>query len=1072
MNDYDRVGQALKIYADEMRHYMLSKLKSHYGEGKAWVDAYYASFRSGARQDNVAMTLHTLIKEGKSPEDVFDLVHVKDLLLGNRELFKDDFGRNFNKVITWADEIIDVRHMYAHQQDIPSEDITRTLDSISRILLNIGAEAQVRAIKELRDEQPATPVISSQLGAWWQHAEPHDDIKKGRFDESTFAAKLDDVVAGQAPPEYQQADEFFRKTYLTQELRGLLIDTLKRLAELGGEAVVQLRTPFGGGKTHTLIALYHLIKSAADIEHLPDIQGLLAEIGINHVPHARTAVIVGTEVSVEPRQPEPGVTIHTLWGEIAYQLGGKDGYEIMRASDESRISPSKETLRTLLGKYGRVLILLDELLVYQVRASAVQIGGSNLQAQTFAFLQSLTEVVSSTPGTALVTTFPESHIEYYDHTQAQVVFDTLAKIFGRLESTRVPVQGEEIFEVVRRRLFAHIDEARAKQIVAAYQALYDQYQSDLPPYIRSREYSRRMLRAYPFHPEVIDVLYERWGTMQTFQKTRGVLRLLARIIEHGNMSPAANAMIGLGDVGLDDAQLRATITQILHASNWDPVIASDIVRDDGKAFLLDQERGGEYSKLRLCQATTTAIFMYSHSGGGERGVNEPRLRLALIQPQGITPTLLSDALTRMKGRLYYLYGNGAWVFRVQANLNAVLSERMGQIKPKAIEERLKDALSARAGSGLKTILWPEDNRDVPDNTQLKLVILGPTAPHDDNDAVERARFLLQNQHATGPRINKNTTLYLAGTTHGFGQARQVVRELLALEEISSDRGLELSQDQRQELSERLGRVRERLPETAKACYAYLYEPIDGSSRQYRVYDLAAPIKTARTLADAVTEALRLEDRLLPALDPALIAGGPYGLWPEDERVLKLRDLRDYFHRLPNLPYLENDDVLRSAIVKGIRDGLFEVGLEQHGTYPTIWRRTNPPTPSDLFFADHYHLARPGTLTGSTPEAVTNPDVTAPVAPTAPQNPGVRSSPVTGAPKQANKTRVSLAFDHLQIADLPKLVDIASALEDAGGTIKIEARLTATNAGGLDETVLELSVQELISQFGLDAEWLE
>lgn len=1068
MTDAQRIADALKIYSDELRTYTLRKLKTHYGTGKAWLEAYLASFRSEGRRQSVIATL----QNQQQPEDVFDIVHVKDLLLANPEVFKDDFKRALQKAATWADEIVEVRHKHAHQQDIPADDVTRALDSMARILISIGADEKAKIIKDLRDHTLPAPSPSAHPAPWWQHAEPHDDIKKGRFDESTFAAKLDDVVAGRAPIEYQHADEFFRKTYLTKELRGLLVDTLKRLAGTGGEAVVQLRTPFGGGKTHTLIALYHLIKSAADIEEMPDIQALLREAGMDHVPHARCAVVVGTDVSVEPRQAEASVTIHTLWGEIAYQLGGKEGYEVVRASDESRISPSKDVLRTLIGKYGKILILLDELLVYQVRASAVVVGGSTLQAQTFAFLQTLTEVISSISGAALVTTFPESHIEYYDHKHAQKVFDTLAKIFGRLEATRVPVQGEEIFEVVRRRLFQQIDDVKAKQVIAAYQALYEQYQGDLPPDVRSQEYGKRMLRAYPFHPELIDVLYERWGTMQTFQKTRGVLSLLARIIEYGYMSPAARPLIGIGDVGLEDPHLRASIAQILRGSNWDPVIASDIVPDGGKAYLIDKERGGEYSKLRLSQATATAIFMYSHSGGGERGVNEPRLRLALIQPQGITPTLLSDALTRMKGRLYYLYGNGAWVFRVQANLNAVLSERMGQIKPKAIEERLKDALSARAGSGLKTVLWPEDNRDVPDNTQLKLVILGPTAPHDDNDAVERARFLLQNQHATGPRINKNTTLYLAGTTHSFSQARQVVRELLALEEISSDRGLELSQDQRQELSERLGKVRERLPETAKACYAYLYEPLDGSSKQYRVYDLAAQIKTARTLTDAVIETLRLEDRLLPALDPALIVSGPYGLWPEDERVLKLRDLRDYFHKLPHLPYLEHDDVLRSAIVKGIRDGLFEAGLEQHGTYPKVWRRTNPPAPSDLFFADHYHLARPGTLTGSTPEAAANPDVTSVAAPTASQSPGVCPSRVTGAPKKATKTRVSLAFGNLQIADLPKLVDIASALEDAGGTITIEARLTAANADGLDETVLELSVQELISQFGLNAEWQE
>nr|MDQ3399363.1 hypothetical protein [Deinococcota bacterium] len=616
-------------------------------------------------------------------------------------------------------------------------------------------------------------------------------------------------------------------------------------------------------------------------------------------------------------------------------------------------------------------------------------------------------------------------------------------------------------------LFHKIDEAQAKGVVASYQALYEGARDDLPADVRSQDYGKRMLRAYPFHPELIDVLYERWGTMQTFQKTRGVLRLLARVIEYGYMSPAARPLIGLGDVGLEDPQLRATVMQILRGGNWDPVVASDIVPNDGRAFLTDKERGGEYAKHRLCQATATAIFMYSHSGGGEKGVTEPRLRLALAQPDGISPTLLSDALSRLRGRLYYLYGNGSWMFRVQANLNAVLSDRMGQIKPRAIEERLKEAVAARGGGGpLKVIVWPEDHRDVPDNAQLKLVVLKPEQASDDKDALERTTFVIQNTHASGPRVNKNTTLYLAGSSSAFNAARALARELLALEEISGDRGLELSPDQRLDLTERLAKTRERLPETAKAAYTALYEPLDASSKEYRVHDLSAQVKTARSLADAVVETLRLEDRLLAALDPALLVTGPYELWPADVETVKLRDLRDYFLRFPHLPYLENEDVLRTAIVKGVRDGLMEVALKQDDSYPRVWRRGNPPAPNDLFFADHYLLARPGTL--HEPEAPEPDGGTTPPVPPDPRPPVDGNG--DGKPDLKKRTRVRLVFNDLGIHDLAKLMDVAYALEDAKGKVRVEVQLNADNPSGLDESLLELSVRELLAQHGLNANW--
>jgi hypothetical protein len=244
---------------------------------------------------------------------------------------------------------------------------------------------------------------------------------------------------------------------------------------------------------------------------------------------------------------------------------------------------------------------------------------------------------------------------------------------------------------------------------------------------------------------------------------------------------------------------------------------------------------------------------------------------------------------------------------------------------------------------------------------------------------------------------------------------------------------------------------------------YLYEPLDATSKEYRVHDIGAQVKTSRTLADAVIETLRLEDRLLAALDPALLVTGPYGLWPEDVETVKLRDLRDYFQRFPHLPYLESEEVLRNAIVKGVRDGLFEVGLKQDDLYPRVWRRGNPPAPNDFFFADHYLLARPGVL--HEPE---RPEVTVPEPP----KPPIGEGEDKGTPPVASKkkTQVRLAFSDLSINDLPKLVDVAYTLEDARGTVRIEVSLSASNPAGLDETTLELSVRELLDQQGLKVNW--
>jgi hypothetical protein len=1062
----ERIGQALKLYADALRGYLIGRLQEHYGSGQEWLEAYLESFRSEARRANVVRSM----QNSSSPEEAFDLTHVKDLLLGNREVFAADFGRDYNRAVTWADEISDVRHAWAHQNELDPDDVTRALDSMSRVLLKIGAKDVAKRIKNLRDDVLPQQAPAGDLPAWWQLAEPHEDIRKGNFDENTFAAKLDDVLAEKAPPEYQYAEEFFNKTYLTGELKALLKDTLKRLAGSGGEAVVQLRTPFGGGKTHALIALYHLIKKAADIEEMPDIQALLEEAGLEHIPHARTAALVGTALSAQGRQAEDGSRLYTLWGELAYQLGGAAAYEVVREADEARTSPGKEALRKLLEKAGRALILMDEVLVYQVKAAGTVVGETTLQAQTFAFLQELTEVVE-TAGAALITTFPESHLEYYDHEQAPEVFNRLDKIFGRVQAVRVPVQGDEIYEVVRRRLFAKISDP--KRVVAAYQASYRDHRDDLPSEVRGSEYGKRMLRAYPFHPELIGVLYERWGTMQTFQKTRGVLRLLARIIEYGYLSNAARALITLGDVGLDDPDLRGTITDTLKDANWDPVITSDIT--PGKAAHLDRELGGEYAKQRLCQAVAGAIFMYSHSGGsGDRGASESRLRLALLQPQGITALLISDALARMKDRLYYLYSNGGWIFKAQQNLNAVLADRVGQVTPESARSRLEEAVSARVGGGLfKSIVWPRDHREVPDNNQLKMVLLGPDETSDDKDE-ERLRAMIQQNAAGGPRIHKNTLVYLSGEKRDFVQATDAARTLLALEEVSADKGMVLSNDQREDLAGRLRKAREQLPELAKAAYTLLYKPIDAQGAAITLL-LGAIVKTQPNLHAAVIEVLRDRDYLLSALDPALLVQfEPYQLWPEEEATLDLRNLREYFERYPHLPMLESVEVLQRAVIRGVQNGLLEAAVKSDDGYGTVWRRGNPPCPEDLFFAHHYLLARVGTIPRE--EKTASASAAGGAAPPRPDEvsggANLAPNPSARASANAKTTAVRLRFDALQITQIPTLIDVANALEDAKGEVSIEAVIAASNSAGLDESVLEMSVRELLSQHDLAVEWEE
>lgn len=1071
-------GKAVFEYAQAVRKFVSGRLKAEYGEGKAWFEKFVDSL-TPVKQTNVMKT----IEAGgvKAPEDLIDVTHFGDVILRQKDIFKKPFGNQHSKAVTWAQEIAEVRHDYAHQKPVSDDDAYRALDNMARLLLLMNEEKKAAEVKALRDailtgtksEKDKAKVVSDpSLQPWWKNAQPHDDIRKGQFDENTFAAKLDDVVRddGSAPPEYRRADLFFRKTYLTRELTSVLADTLKRLAGTGGESVVQLRTPFGGGKTHALIALYHLAKNHADIEDA-DRAAILKVAELSEVPRSRLAVLVGTQLDPNGRKVD-GLSLRTLWGELAYQLGGKDGYALLSDADASGIAPSKDTLIDLFnlvrGQKCSSLILMDELLVYQVKAAGRRVEGTTLQAQTFAFLQSLTEAVAGVEGVALVTTFPESHIEYYDHQESPEVFARLEKIFGRVQAVRVPVQGEEIYEVIRRRLFDTIDIKVAEQVAGEYSRLFDEHKDDLPVEARSAEYRKKMVRAFPFHPELIDLLYEQWGSMQSFQKTRGVLRLLARVIEHGYLSGAARPLISLGDVGLEQGEMQATVTQTLGDAEWRGALASDLSAPNGRSYQIDKEQAGNYAKFRLAQTVASAVFMASHSGGDRKGITKPGLNLALLHPEGITPMLITDALDRLKNRLYYMHANGTFVFRAQANLNSVLADRTAQVKRERAQDFVRDAAQKASGSSLfKPYVWPDSHKDVPDGAGFKLVLLGPDAPLDDKESRDRKLSGIQQNTSGSPRIHKNTLVYVIGKGGDFSRAIEAARTLLALQDIEKDRALTLSPEQKTDLKERLTKQTEMVPSLTKAAYTSLFVPTvrDDGAAVWREIDITAHVRTKSTLEAAVTDLLRQEDLLISAMDPALLLQGPWKLWPADETYLELGKLRDYFTRLPHLPFVESESAIKAAIVRGIQQGLFELG-QFVGEFPNIWDRNHSAAESDIFFNENYKLGRPGVIPRKPALPIGDP-IPDP-KPTPDPNPKPDPDPKP-APK-APVTQVRLTLAGMPLAQVHTLIDLFDALKDAKGNVRLDVSLTATNPSGLDQTMLDLSVRELIDQHGLNVKW--
>ena len=558
------------------------------------------------------------------------------------DLFRRKLSRDHR---TWLKELISMRNKWAHAGlvDTADEDAWRALDTMTRLVEQIDADATER-LRELArtvrygTEGPSTSVAELEaprspdgrqgapagvlvaapragLRPWREVARPHPDVAAGRYRQAEFAADLSQVVRGQADAKYQDPVEFFARTYLTEGMRGLMVQALRRITGRGGEPVIQLKTAFGGGKTHSLLALYHLLRGRAPMERLPGVPELLREAGVEQPPPARVAVVVGTALNPARERRPPnlqGITIRTLWGEIAAQLAEQAGdpklYDSIRAADRRGVPPGSDALRTLFDACGPCLILVDELVAYARKIYGVE----GLPAGAFdaiqTFIQELTEAVRASRNTVLVATIPESDIEI----GGEAGQETLARIehtFGRMEAIWKPVGSEEGFEVVRRRLFLPLyDEPARNEVCRAFATLYRENRSDFPAECREARYAERMNACYPIHPEVFERLYSDWSTLERFQRTRGVLRLMAAVIHDLWVRNDASPLILPGSVGLDAPAVRDELTRYL-PEGWTPVLEGDVDGRNSGPFRIDSENprfGRAMAARRVARASFSA----------------------------------------------------------------------------------------------------------------------------------------------------------------------------------------------------------------------------------------------------------------------------------------------------------------------------------------------------------------------------------------------------------------------------------------------------------------------------------
>ncbi len=862
---------------------------------------------------------------------------------------------------------------------------------------------------------------------WIQVVTPHVDIRTGKLDESVFAADLSDVVADRGPLEYRDAATFFRKTYLTQGLTHLLAAVLGRLSGAGGEPVIQIQTPFGGGKTHSLIALYHLIQHGQELKGSEAVAKILPEAGVQEVPPAAVVTFVGTAADA--------LGGRTPWGELAAQLGR---YDLLKEHDTRRQAPGKDLLHQLLGDRP-ILILMDEIAEYAVKAK-------DFRDQVVAFFQELTETVKVAPRCVLVVTLPSSAPYGEEGTRA---LHELQQVFKRVESIKAPVEGEEIYEVIRRRLFEDAgDPQETRRTADEFFEMYQRLGDDLPKAVQEPSYRERMRKAYPFHPELIDVLFERWSTFPDFQRTRGVLRLLANVVSelYQNQHPAP--LILPAHLNLANPAVRGEFLR--HIGNeYQGVIAADIADSNAKAQRIDREMGSEYARFGVAGGLARAIFFASFSGSEKRGVGIQRLRLALLQP-GLPPAIIGDALRRLEDELWYLHvEGGTYWFSSQPNLNRVIVEKEEAVTPEQITEEIRRHLEGMAGTELRVILWPQDSQDVPDTRELKLAILPPEHTRQARATPAFARDLLDKCGQTF-RTYRNTLLLLAADEGELEGARQQIKRCLAYRAVRDDKALlrQLSEENRKWLESKLRDAEGGIAHRLISAYRYLAR----AEREVQWMDLGLPTVGAKlSLAHRVREYLSDEDMLLAKISPRHILEKAMRA---DEQEKSVDEIREAYLRYPNLPLLESNQVLLDAIAQGVQEGTFGVRI---GDRVFFKERMAPQLGAEAV------LVRKPTVTVHVPSGLP------------PEAPGeersIQAVHEAGGilPQPGTVTAKTVYYTLKAIIPWDKLSEfvrgVVSPLRQDGADLKIEVTLEARAESGISQTTLDQKVRETIQQIG-------
>ncbi len=970
--DYQRVGEILEIVQTALGPYVLNQYQMKF-DRKYLQEMELALYKRSNRSEHLQDRATALEKIDLS--GWFGLIEEKW-----GAVFKHKLDR---KALNHVIELRGDRNRWAHrtkENQFSTDDAHRVADTAVRLLTLIGdqkaasaaIEVKTKLMNRMLDNQVKKSIskpingdgasVNTKAGLipWREIVEPHEDVTSRLYTQAEFALDLSKAVDGSGDIEYENPDWFFSRTYLTTGLQDLIVAALHRLHGVGGDPVVQLQTNFGGGKTHSMLALYHLAKGKK-LSEIADTDSIIQRLGeLEDRVVAKRAVIVGTAFdATEPRR-HIDCTTNTLWGEIAYQLGGVQAYAMVGRADLAGVSPGSKTLARLLDKFQPALIIMDELIAF---VRNIYVAKELLPAGSFdsvmTFVQALTEAVKQSKNAMLLVSIPASDAEIGGE-GGKAALNSLSQTLGRIESVWKPVSPTESYEIVRRRLFSEVENTAAREnVINSFLKMYKTNKNDFPKGVDDNEYLNKMRQAYPIHPELFDRLYKDWSTLENFQRTRGVLRLMAEVIRALWDGLDSSPMIMPGSIPLSETRVRDEMLRYFQPG-WPGIIDADIDGDDSKPAQQDLEvnRLGKYAVSRK---VARAIFVGSApsvTAKDGKGIEEVRIRLATIQP-GQRVSDFNDALRRLENRLTYLNSDGTrYWYDMHPNLNRTAEEKARGFQ--------HDDVLMEAEGRLKNEKWdlkafeavhvaPGTTDDVTDRPSARLVVLGPEHTHaKDRDDSNAMKFIgsIMDSRGNSPRLHRNMLIFIAPDADRYKEWDDSIRMYLAWDTIVEQREeLNLDAHQRKQALQGRKRGEEILLARLYETYCWLIVPEQPGGSQSDVIYRTERLPRKGSLSERAVNIVKENAWLYTKWAPDVLLTEMSSLMWRDQPHCSINELWRWLTNYCYLPRLFDQKVLEATIHEGVsRDRAFAyaTSVDDDGVYQGL----KIDEPFTLYFNEH------------------------------------------------------------------------------------------------------------------------